>query len=65
MLAGQLEVTAYFVIAEALANLTRHAAATRARVEADCREGQLRVRGADDGIGGADVGRGAGPRGAA
>ena len=54
------EVTAYFVIAEALANLARHAAATRAWVEADCREGQLRVSVADDGIGGADVDRGTG-----
>jgi signal transduction histidine kinase len=54
------EATAYFVIAEALTNIIRHASATRARVEAECRDGQLEVRVADDGVGGVDLGRGSG-----
>lgn len=55
-----IEACAYFVIAEALANVAKHAGATRARVTV-VREGeQLLVTVADDGRGGADlsVGRG-------
>ena len=54
------EATAYFVIAEALTNLARHASATDARIEAECRDGELRVRVVDDGVGGAEIGRGSG-----
>jgi signal transduction histidine kinase len=54
------EATAYFVIAEALTNLARHASATGATVEAGCEGNVLRVRVVDDGVGGADLGRGSG-----
>jgi signal transduction histidine kinase len=54
------EATAYFVIAEALTNLARHASATDARIEAACRNGELQVQVVDDGVGGAEIGRGSG-----
>jgi signal transduction histidine kinase len=47
------EATAYFVIAEALANVARHADASRAEVTARRVGGQLVVEITDDGIGGA------------
>jgi signal transduction histidine kinase len=45
---------AYFVCAEALANVAKHAQAARARVELEVRDGVLVAEVADDGIGGAD-----------
>jgi signal transduction histidine kinase len=58
-----VEVTAYFVVAEALTNVTRHAGATTARVHAAVEDGELGVTITDDGRGGADPGRGTGLRG--
>jgi signal transduction histidine kinase len=49
-----IERTAYFVVAEALANVMKHAGATRAAVHAVVEDGALRVRVSDDGAGGAD-----------
>jgi signal transduction histidine kinase len=59
----QLEATAYFVVAEALTNVARYAAATEARVAAVEEGGRLVVTVADDGRGGADPTAGSGLRG--
>jgi signal transduction histidine kinase len=58
-------VVAYFVCAEALANAAKHAAAAHVTVAVTVGEGRLRVDIADDGVGGADPGRGSGLRGLA
>ena len=62
-LPGPIEAIAYFVVAEALANVTKYACASGARVELSRCNGTLRVQVADDGIGGADATRGSGLRG--
>jgi signal transduction histidine kinase len=59
-LPGEIEVTAYFVVAEALTNIAKHARATRARVTAAADADLLVVEVADDGVGGADPGGGSG-----
>jgi signal transduction histidine kinase len=48
-----IEATAYFVVAEALTNVAKHARAKRAQVSAHVEEGGLRVEVRDDGVGGA------------
>jgi signal transduction histidine kinase len=58
-----VEATAYFVVAECLANVAKYASATRATVSITASDGILDVEVADDGIGGADVARGSGLRG--
>ncbi|WP_083972067.1 sensor histidine kinase [Actinoplanes awajinensis] len=55
-----LELTAYFVIAEALTNVAKHSGATRARVTGRFTEGRLIVEIRDDGRGGADPSAGTG-----
>lgn len=55
-----LEATAYFVVSEALANVAKHAHATAVRVNIVEVDGRLVVEVLDNGIGGADVGRGTG-----
>jgi PAS domain S-box-containing protein len=55
-----VEATAYFVIAEALANIGKHAGASEAAVTAVTHGGWLRVRVSDDGSGGADTAGGSG-----
>ena len=59
----EVESTAYFVVSEALANVAKYAHATCARVSAPIVGSTLRVEVADDGVGGADGGRGSGIRG--
>lgn len=49
----EIEATAYFVVAEALTNVAKHAAATRAEVRAVVVDGHLEVTVRDDGDGGA------------
>jgi signal transduction histidine kinase len=49
-----VEATAYFVVAEALTNVAKHANAERATVTADVDNGALRIEIADDGTGTAD-----------
>jgi signal transduction histidine kinase len=49
-----VEAAAYFVVAEALTNVARHAAANRAEVGIRQDNGRLRVEVRDDGAGGAD-----------
>ena len=48
-----IEATAYFVVAEAVTNITKHARARSAAVEVDFTDGALRVVVEDDGRGGA------------
>jgi signal transduction histidine kinase len=61
----RLEVAAYYVICESLANIGKHAQATSATVEIARKDGDLVVEIVDDGIGGADSERGTGLRGLA
>jgi signal transduction histidine kinase len=55
-----IEVAAYYVVAEALANAAKHAHASVVRVGALIRDGRLHVSVRDDGVGGADPARGSG-----
>jgi len=55
-----VEVGAYSVVSEVLANAAKHARASVVEVDAEASGGTLRVRVRDDGIGGADPARGAG-----
>src|SRR5258707_1189324 len=55
-----VEATAYFVVAEALTNVAKHAHARHATVTAHVEDGALRVQVRDDGIGGARRGGGSG-----
>jgi signal transduction histidine kinase len=59
------ESTAYFVVAEALANVAKHAAATRAEVRIASEGGRLVVEVRDDCVGGADLAGGSGLAGLA
>jgi signal transduction histidine kinase len=61
----QVELTAYFAVSELLTNVAKHAAATKASVALTQRDGRLAVEVSDDGVGGADLGRGTGLRGLA
>jgi len=61
----QLEVVAYYVVSESLANVAKHARATSATVDVGRVNGQILVEIVDDGIGGADTERGSGLRGLA
>lgn len=62
---GALEITAYFVVCEALANIAKYARATAATVRIQHADGRLRVEVADDGVGGADPTDGSGLSGLA
>jgi PAS domain S-box-containing protein len=55
-----VEVAAYYVVAEALTNAAKHAAATEVTVCVACRANALHLSISDDGIGGAGTGRGSG-----
>jgi signal transduction histidine kinase len=56
------EAASYYVVAEALANAAKHARASVVRVDADYQDdpGVVRLSIRDDGVGGADPGRGSG-----
>lgn len=60
-----IETTAYFVVAEALTNATKHADCDYVEVEAQVEDEWLVVRVEDDGVGGADASSGTGLRGMA
>jgi signal transduction histidine kinase len=60
-----LEVVAYYVVSESLANIAKHARANRATIDVGREGGQMVVEVVDDGIGGADTERGSGLRGLA
>jgi GAF domain-containing protein len=51
---AEIEASAYFIVAEALTNVVKHAHADRAEVDVSATAGVLHVAVADDGIGGAD-----------
>jgi signal transduction histidine kinase len=61
----ELETVVYFLCSEALANIAKHASASRVSVSVTTGDGQLRVLIKDDGVGGADPARGTGLRGLA
>ena len=62
-LAEPIEAAAYYVVSESLANVAKYASASRARVDLARDDGLLVVEVSDDGVGGADPGRGSGLRG--
>jgi signal transduction histidine kinase len=62
-LSESVEVGAYYVVSEMLANAEKHARASVVKVGAEASGGRLLVRVHDDGIGGADPVRGSGLRG--
>jgi signal transduction histidine kinase len=64
-LPAPVEAAAYFVVAEALTNVVKYANASQARVSVSRNNGHAVVEVADDGVGGADPGRGSGLRGLA
>ena len=55
-----VEATVYFIVCEALANVVKHAGAGQATVRVRAAAGECLVEIADDGVGGADAGRGRG-----
>ncbi len=61
----QLEVAAFYVISESLANIGKHACATNASVDVSHAEDQVVIQVVDDGVGGADTELGTGLRGLA
>lgn len=60
---ASVETAAYFVVAEALANLGKHADASRCAIRVDATDDAVRVRIEDDGVGGAVIGADGGLRG--
>jgi signal transduction histidine kinase len=59
-LAAAIEVTAYFVVAEALTNVAKHAAAASAQVTVERNDSSLSVEVTDNGCGGATIAAGRG-----
>jgi signal transduction histidine kinase len=64
-LPAQVEAAAYYVISEAVANVTKYAQASAVEVKVERMNGIAVVEVADDGVGGADPLRGSGLRGLA
>ena len=64
-IAEPVEVAAYYVVSESLANIGKHARATSATVDVRRDDHQIVVEVVDDGIGGADTEQGSGLRGLA
>jgi signal transduction histidine kinase len=64
-LPAQVELAAYFVACEALANVAKYARASKASVRVSRRDGLAVIEIADDGIGGADETAGTGLQGLA
>jgi signal transduction histidine kinase len=58
-----IEVAAYYVATEAIANATKHAHASQIELLLAARDGGLQLSIRDDGVGGADPRRGSGPVG--
>jgi signal transduction histidine kinase len=59
-LPAPIEVAAYYVMSEALANAAKHAQASEIDISVTRRDGRLMLSIRDDGIGGADASRGSG-----
>ena len=64
-LSADVEAAAYYVIAESLTNVAKYAHATSAKIRVHHENGTLVVFVSDDGVGGADPGKGSGLRGLA
>jgi signal transduction histidine kinase len=64
-LPAPVEVAAYYVVSEALANVAKYAAASAVRVRIWRTADEARIEVADDGAGGADPNGGSGLRGLA
>jgi signal transduction histidine kinase len=62
---AEVEVTAYFVASEALANVVKHAEASTVAISARREKGTLVIEVADDGVGGATASDGSGLHGLA
>jgi signal transduction histidine kinase len=62
-LPATVESTAYFVVSEALANVAKHARASRVQIRGRLDEDALTIEVEDDGIGGADPRTGGGLQG--
>ncbi len=62
---ASVEANAYFIVAEALTNVAKHAEAHTASVDVHSVNGCLRIEVADDGRGGADAAKGSGLAGLA
>jgi signal transduction histidine kinase len=60
-----LEIAAYYLVSESLANIGKHAQATSATIEVSRQDGRVLVEVIDDGVGGADTECGSGLRGLA
>jgi signal transduction histidine kinase len=60
-----LEVAAYYLVTESLANVGKHAQASSVTIEVVQTSGEVVIQVVDDGIGGADTERGSGLRGLA
>jgi signal transduction histidine kinase len=60
-----VEIAAYYVASEALANVIKHAQAARIEISLTARHGSLLLSVRDDGVGGADPARGSGLAGLA
>jgi signal transduction histidine kinase len=60
-----VEAAAYYVVAESLTNVVRYAEASRAKVDISRTGGIVRIRIADDGVGGANPSQGSGLNGLA
>ena len=55
-LPAEIEANAYFIVAEAITNIVKHARAESAAVTAAITDGMLYLEVRDDGVGGADPG---------
>jgi signal transduction histidine kinase len=64
-LPAPVEVAAYYLVSEGLANIAKYADATSATVDVERENGSVVVEVADDGVGGADPAGGSGLRGLA
>ena len=61
----QIEIAAFYVVSESLANIGKHARAESASIDVTRLDGTVVVEVVDDGVGGADTERGSGLRGLA
>ncbi len=59
-LSERIEVTAYYVVSEALTNAAKHSKASEVRIAVSTTDGDVRLSVSDDGVGGADQARGSG-----
>jgi signal transduction histidine kinase len=56
----RIEVAVYYIVAEALTNVAKHAQAAEVVVDVEATDGVVRVSVSDDGVGGAEPSRGSG-----